>query len=407
MKIATAGYNLFPYQHDISREALNILYRRIDSEFRRCVIHMPTGAGKTRTAMSIVCRILSDSPQNSVVIWLAHTKELCEQALSEYCNSWAKIGTYDTKACQLSGDVEFDLASYSGFLVVGLSKMNSILKKNTTKVAELSDRVRLVVFDEAHMAIAPTYKFVTQFCCDTGAALLGLSATPGRTLDIGDDDIALAELFGYNLVQMETQGYKSPIDYLINEEYLAYPHFFHLDYKDEKDVRNVDDESYMENIGRNEIRNQSILRDLEFAMAKHQRVIVFCPSLYSVERVTELARMKGLRVKSIRGDMTKEDRKKTLDFYKGNSSEPTALINCEVLTTGFDAPKTSCVIIARTTKSLVLYSQMVGRALRGPKNGGNKTADIYTVVNSDDPAFSSPRKAFMNWNPLWSIKSDY
>ena len=77
------------------------------------------------------------------------------------------------------------------------------------------------------------------------------------------------------------------------------------------------------------------------------------------------------------------------------------LINYGVLTTGFDAPRVSATVIARPTKSLVLYSQMVGRAIRGPKAGGNESALILTVVDTALPGFGQLAEAFMNWEDVW------
>ena len=78
------------------------------------------------------------------------------------------------------------------------------------------------------------------------------------------------------------------------------------------------------------------------------------------------------------------------------------LLNYGVFTAGFDAPRTRCAIIARPTTSLVLYSQMVGRAMRGPRAGGNSRAYIYTVVDTNLPGFGSVTEAFANWENLWS-----
>ena len=79
-----------------------------------------------------------------------------------------------------------------------------------------------------------------------------------------------------------------------------------------------------------------------------------------------------------------------------------ALLNFGVLTAGFDAPVTSCVIVARPTTSVVLYSQMVGRAMRGRRAGGNRDCEIYTVVDNNLPGFRSVADAFSNWEELWS-----
>ena len=78
-----------------------------------------------------------------------------------------------------------------------------------------------------------------------------------------------------------------------------------------------------------------------------------------------------------------------------------ALLNFGVLTAGFDAPATSCVIIARPTRSLVLYSQMVGRAMRGIRSGGNRRCTIYTVVDEQHRGFTSVIDAFSHWEEIW------
>ena len=59
-------------------------------------------------------------------------------------------------------------------------------------------------------------------------------------------------------------------------------------------------------------------------------------------------------------------------------------------------------MIARPTKSLVLYSQMVGRAVRGPKAGGTETCEVVTVVDTTLPGFGDIGQAFLNWEDVWT-----
>ena len=63
--------------------------------------------------------------------------------------------------------------------------------------------------------------------------------------------------------------------------------------------------------------------------------------------------------------------------------------------------QTSAAVIARPTISLVLYSQMVGRAIRGTRAGGNAEAEIVTVVDSGLPGFGDIGDAFLNWEDVW------
>ena len=106
----------------------------------------------------------------------------------------------------------------------------------------------------------------------------------------------------------------------------------------------------------------------------------------------------------ILGGTPELERKDSIDRFRSDVGPPMALFNYGVLTAGFDAPRTRCVVIARPTTSLVLYSQMCGRAMRGPKSGGNRTCRIYTLVDRSLPGFGSVAEAFTNWETLW--KSD-
>jgi superfamily II DNA or RNA helicase len=104
---------------------------------------------------------------------------------------------------------------------------------------------------------------------------------------------------------------------------------------------------------------------------------------------------------AVDGTTAPEIRDTAIRMYKTTVPVTRVLVNYGVLTTGFDAPQTSAVVIARPTRSLVLYSQMVGRGIRGPKAGGNKKAVVVTVVDPSVPAFGSIAAAFTHWEDLW------
>ena len=77
-------------------------------------------------------------------------------------------------------------------------------------------------------------------------------------------------------------------------------------------------------------------------------------------------------------------------FERFRNNELKIIINHDMLSTGIDLPKVDRLICTRPVGSAILYSQMIGRALRGPKNGGNKK---NTVVNINDNLLNFPSAA--------------
>ena len=112
-------------------------------------------------------------------------------------------------------------------------------------------------------------------------------------------------------------------------------------------------------------------------------------------------RAREIDARSITSNTADFDRSEAIESYKSDDEGPKVLCNYGILTTGFDAPRTSAALIARPTMSLVLYSQMVGRALRGPLAGGNHDAEIVTVIDEGIEQFNSIESAFSNWEDVW------
>jgi len=305
----------------------------------RCVIHMPTGAGKTRTAMYIVCRLLAEAPEDATAVWLAATEELCQQASNEFQRAWSHLGNRDAAVCKLWGAHDDTVTDDATTIIVSsLKLLNSRITRHPDTLAHLSPNIALTVFDEAHQAVAPTYLNVTEFLCAPGAPLLGLSATPGRTTALAEQDLRLAELFNYNLVSMRTPGYPNPIDYLIAHGYLAQIHFSQTHYDGDTqptaDPEDYDLE-YLGKLGQDEERNRLIYTDLKFALNKHRRVIVFCPSKSSVLQIAKLAQDAGQLALPVIGTTETSERQNYIQRYLSDEPTPIAILNYGVLTAGF------------------------------------------------------------------------
>ena len=89
---------------------------------------MPTGSGKTRTAVNYASEYLR-AETNRVVVWLANSEELCEQAYEEFLRAWSFLGNREITSVRYWGSHDYDLSTLKdGFVVIGLAKAFSRLK---------------------------------------------------------------------------------------------------------------------------------------------------------------------------------------------------------------------------------------------------------------------------------------
>ncbi|ERM61714.1 DEAD/DEAH box helicase [Vibrio cyclitrophicus] len=412
-KQVQACYPLYDYQIDCASRIRALIQAKGS---RRALLHLPTGAGKTRTAMNIIADFLRDNP-NSLVVWLADTRELCEQASEEFSKAWYHLGNHNLPTYSFYGDSELSISGINrGFLVAGLQKMHSLGQKNKDALQYVYKQLRrntsLIVFDEAHIAIAPTYKDIVESFLnhsENEAFLVGLSATPGRVLG-GDENLQaenqrLSDFFENNKVTMKVEGYASPLEYLITNGYLAKADFIDLNYDNVEmnlpsstnGIR-VDNSEVLKALSSNSNRNDKLLETIDKELALDSQIIIFA---CTVEHANELATVlsgKGVSCRSIDGTTSKVVRAAAISDYK--NKKVNVLINFGVLTAGFDAPCTNVTVIARPTNSLVQYSQMAGRAMRGIRSGGNDKCRVYTV-NDNIPEFRSVCRAFEYWDQMW------
>ena len=365
--------------------------------------------------MHVVSRFLNHF-EPAVLVWLAASAELLDQAAEAFQSAWSTLGNRKVSIARYWGDHNPDLSGIQdGIVVAGLQKMHALAARDPIGVLQLGARAKLVVVDEAHQAIAPTYRAVITKLAETGAhnALLGLTATPGRTWsDIAADE-QLSEFFGERKVMLEVEGWNDPVSYLIAEGYLANPTFRRLEYEPSAGLqrtlrsfagRNGDyGETVLEALADSVDRNIAVIAELNRLVdSGHRRILLFTASVRHSEVIAAALSALGLDARVVTGTTPTPTRKRMIRAFRTPSATPVILCNFGVLTTGFDAPNTSAVVIARPTRSLVLYSQMVGRATRGPKAGGNETCEIGTVVDIDLPGFSDITEAFTNWEDVWN-----
>ncbi len=406
------AYSLFPHQ----LAALHKVLSGLEVHPYRVMLHMPTGSGKTRTAMQVVANHLRRQSSRTVV-WLATSEELCEQAAAEFAKTWQYAGDRRASIIRAWGAYSVGpeqlLAVGPKVVIAGLAKLHALWLSNQTLLPRLGDQVSLVVFDEAHQSIAPTYRSVvdTLTARNTDARLLGLSATPGRSWNDLEADSELSAYFGSCKVALEVPGYASPIDYLVAEGYLARPTFRRVEHHSRQGLSGVEIRGLAEaldvpedlrmRLAEDDLRNVAIVRECQRLLSRHKRLLVFAATVNHSDLLAVSLRGLGFAAQSITSKSGSAQRSRHISWFRASDQEPRVLVNFGILATGFDAPSTSAALIARPTKSLVLYSQMIGRALRGARAGGNDSAEIVTVIDTSLPGFGDLADAFSNWEDVW------
>jgi DNA repair protein RadD len=434
-------YGLFEHQSVALLRAFEYLDKN-----EPVMLHMPTGAGKTRTAMHLISRYLNKI-QNGIVIWLVHGVELCSQASNEFKKAWKVLGerpipiiemwggkkgckhneieaSYENSGRKIDSD-PFDCEIWpidlkDAAIIASVESINKLFDNwEPAERVQRTNKVKLIIFDEAHQAVATTYKRAIEQA-GPKSALLGLSATPGRRHygDFNEADDELVRLFKGNKVILEFPGYSSPIEALIDQGYLSRLKKEKLEVVNsnldsseiasirERLSKSLDvDERFMRVVGLDAVRTMQIVEKIEELIEEgHKRIILFAPSIESSNLIANILKSMGIVAQSITSKTNQDSRKQHLAEYASDSNTPYILCNYGVLTTGFDAPKTSAVVISRPTTSIVLLSQMAGRAIRGPRVGGNPIAKMVTVVDTAIPELVETIDQFHAFDASWKTQ---
>lgn len=411
--IIEPNYPLFDHQIDVLQNVKKIFKTAI----KKVLLHMPTGAGKTRTAINLVSEEFKNKPKN-LIIWLAHTEELCQQAHDEFSKAWEIIGNAKIKSYKLFKNFRYDLNDInSGFVVLSLDYAYSLTKTKQSLFFALARKCDFVVMDEAHMSVAPSYQQVLDILVNKETYLLGLTATPGRAEIGSDENIKLAKFYNKQKVTLNIKGYKTPIDFLQDKNYLAAVEREQLEVstnikkifsqkeisRELKRIREGMDFSneFVKKLSTNETRTNMIIeKAIIESKDSSNKIIIFAGSIDTAKNIDLVLKMENINCSLVTGETNLIERRNNIEKFKDTKSGMNIIINYGVLTTGFDAPKANIAIIGRPTQSVTLYSQMVGRVMRGKKAGGKKTCKVVTVK---DPikGFRDMSESFTYWEELW------
>lgn len=365
------------------------LIRNINKNNLKTIIHMPTGSGKTRTTITSLLEynIKTNFLNDNFIIWLAHSDELCDQAKDSFENLWRSYGTYDLPLIRLKDQKLEEISKFSsGIIICTYQKLHRMrMNSSTSKILEfIRTKSKFIIADEAHMVPAQTFRDSIEFITKLDfTVLIGLSATPGGYYI--DQTEKLSNYFLKNKITITDANNKElendePINYLQKEGVLSQikTHQVKTDFnfeftseEQEKILNNFEEglsAELISKMGEDVERNICIFGELSNLYEQNLSCIVFACSLKHTKLLYKICVLSGMKVAKIDDKTSNQNRKKIVRDFKNKDIK--IIFNYGVLSTGFDAPGTEAILIARPTTSPVIYSQMLGRGLRGPKFGG-------------------------------------
>ena len=273
----------------------------------------------------------------------------------------------------------------------------------------------LVVFDEAHRSVAPTYTSVMQEIGLTRwrradePILIGLTATPYR----GHDEAETGRLVNrYSSNRLDSGAFASDDpEYVIRElqekQVLAQADHatieggsFELIGDELQQSRKAPwlPQSVENRIAEDTERTLRIVEAYSDNIDPDWPTLIFATSVEHSQTIAALLVLRGVRARAVSANTDRSSRRRIVEEFRANKIE--VLVNYGIFREGFDAPRTQAIIVARPVYSPNLYFQMIGRGLRGTKNGGN---DRCLILNVEDNIENFQRKlAFTDLDWLWA-----
>jgi len=292
---------------------------------------MATGLGKTVTTAALV------RDWDGPVLWLTHRDELIWQSKAALEKLTGEVVDVEQGPCRARPDARIVVGS------VDTVRRQSRLDRMGR------GRFSLVVFDEAHVSLAPTYlKCVEYF----DAKRFGMTATADRL-----DRRSLGRLY-------ETVSYKMDIREGIDAGYLV-PISARMVEMKEIDISNVSTSAGDLAVGQLDaamLKACGGIVEETIRLEPDRTGIVFAPGVKSAQLIHQLLLAKGKTACFVSAKTPTEERRQHVEDFR--SGKVQYLVNCQVATTGFDAPACSLIVMARPTKSRLLYTQMAGRGTR-------------------------------------------
>ena len=429
---------LFDYQEDMKERIEKALRLH-----RSVMAQMPTGTGKTVLLASVVESFLREHSNCNVWI-VAHRRELVSQIRETIQRvffesprpSLAKEGSTshpsplsseerDVTALRCSEPLRSKVGGPSKVSPDCLCGVNRLAKKEdgtssnliekpldsslftlrsslikavsiqwlSKHYDEIEEEPGMIVIDEAHHALAKTYKGMWDRF--PNAKFLGLTATPCRLNGKGFTDLFDVLVQSWNVPEFISKGRLATYDFVsIKSDGVTQRLINSLQKRGaDGDYQNKE----MDMLLNKKPSIERLYQSLE-EYGKDRKGIVYAINISHAQKITKLYQENGVKAIAIDSKTPAMERQQDIEAFKKGDIQ--VLVNVDIFSEGFDCPDVEFVQLARPTLSLAKYLQMVGRGLRVAK--GKKNCVIIDNVGLYR-VFGLPSQVW-NWNAMFEGK---
>ena len=358
---------LFDYQEDMKERIEKALRLH-----RSVMAQMPTGTGKTYLLTAVIDSFVSNNPMEKVWI-VAHRRELVSQ-INETVRKFHSYSASNTSSL---------LSSVKAMSIQWLMRHHD----------EIEEEPGMIVIDEAHHALAKTYKEMWERF--PKAKFLGLTATPCRLNGKGFTDLFDVLVQSWDVPEFISKGRLATYDFVsIKSDGMTQRLIDSLQKRGaDGDYQNKE----MDMLLNKKPSIDRLYRSLE-EFGKDRKGIVYAINISHAQKITKLYQEHGVKAIAIDSKTPAMERQQDIEAFKKGDIQ--VLVNVDIFSEGFDCPDVEFVQLARPTLSLAKYLQMVGRGLRVAK--GKKNCVIIDNVGLYR-VFGLPSQVW-NWNAMFEGK---
>ena len=358
---------LFDYQEDMKERIEKALRLH-----RSVMAQMPTGTGKTYLLTAVIDSFVSNNPKEKVWI-VAHRRELVSQ-IDETVRKFHSYSASNTSTL---------LSSVKAVSIQWLSKHYD----------EIEEEPGMIVIDEAHHALAKTYKEMWERF--PKAKFLGLTATPCRLNGKGFTDLFDVLVQSWDVPEFISKRRLATYDFVsIKSDGVTQRLIDSLQKRGaDGDYQNKE----MDMLLNKKPSIERLYRSLK-EYGKGRKGIVYAINISHAQKITKLYQENGVKAIAIDSKTPTTERQQDIEAFKKGDIQ--VLVNVDIFSEGFDCPDVEFVQLARPTLSLAKYLQMVGRGLRVAK--GKKNCVIIDNVGLYR-VFGLPSQVW-NWNAMFEGK---